>query len=311
MIEVSGVTRRYGAVTAVSDVSFTVESGQIVGLLGPNGAGKTTLMKVIIGYHEPDSGSAHVCGIDVAADPLRARALVGYLPETTPLYGELTVREYLGFMARARLVPGRRRAGALERVIDQCRLQAVVDRRIGELSRGFRQRVGLAQALVHDPAVLILDEPTSGLDPNQIAEVRAVLREQRAGCTVLLSTHVLGEVEALCSSAIVLNEGTVVASGTLAELRRRSASRVTVEVVVDGGSIAREAADALADVADTVGRRKADDSVALVLALHEGYGAQDVFDWAVRVGVRIRELTPRREPLEDVFAGLTAEGRER
>ncbi|MFW5688229.1 MAG: ABC transporter ATP-binding protein, partial [Spirochaetota bacterium] len=194
MIEAVDLRRTYGSLVAVDEVSFEAKAGQIVGLLGPNGAGKTTIMKILTGYHFPDSGSALINGFDVESDPVRAKHEVGYLPENAPLYDDLTVDEYLDFVSGARGLKGADAQRARRRVVELCGLETVVFRPIAELSKGYRQRVGLAQALIHDPSVVILDEPTTGLDPNQILEVRRVVRELGREKTILLSTHILPEV---------------------------------------------------------------------------------------------------------------------
>jgi ABC-2 type transport system ATP-binding protein len=220
MIEAASLLKRYGAFEAVKGVSFRIEAGQIVGLLGPNGAGKTSLMRILTCYHFPDGGWARVDGHDVASDPQAVRRLVGYLPENSPLYPDMKVREYLGFIARVRDLGGGAARRRLEWVVEACGLSAVYARQIRRLSRGYRQRVGLAQAMLHDPAVLVLDEPTSGLDPNQIVEIRALIRGLGERKTVLLSTHILQEVEAVCGRVLIMNAGRLAAQGTVEEIGR-------------------------------------------------------------------------------------------
>ena len=220
MIEAASLAKRYGAFEAVKGVTFQVEAGQIVGLLGPNGAGKTSLMRILTCYHFPDGGRARVEGHDVASAPQEVRRAVGYLPEGSPLYPDMKVREYLGFIAAVRELGGEPRRRRLEWVVETCGLSAVYSRYIRRLSRGYRQRVGLAQALLHDPPVLVLDEPTSGLDPNQIVEIRALIRGLGERKTVLLSTHILQEVEAVCGRVLIMNAGRLAAQGTVAEIAR-------------------------------------------------------------------------------------------
>jgi len=230
MIEVEGLQRSYGKTKALRGVSFSVPQGEVVGLLGPNGAGKTTMMKILVGALLPDSGSARVAGHDVVEEPLEVQRRIGYLPENAPLYHEMLAQDYLLFVGEMHdLEPGTLRS-RLGRVIDQCRIAEVLTRPIGHLSKGFRQRVGLASALLHDPPLLILDEPTSGLDPNQIVEVRELIRglAEDTNKTVILSTHILPEVEASCGRAIILIDGMKRADGTLHELTRSSAQIVTV-----------------------------------------------------------------------------------
>lgn len=224
MIEVIALTKRYGPHVAVSELDFEVGRGEVVGFLGPNGAGKTTTLRMLSGFLGPSSGRALIAGVDVVDEPLLARQRIGYMPEQCPLYPELRVEEYLRFRAELKCVPRARRAAAVGRALE---LAGLVERRralIAHLSKGYRQRVGLADALLADPPLLILDEPTSGLDPNQIREVRAVIRQLAEQHTVLLSTHILAEVEVTCGRALVIHKGRLVAQGTLQELRTRGAA---------------------------------------------------------------------------------------
>ncbi len=219
MIEAHGLTKRYGPMTAIRDVSFSMDRGEILGFIGPNGAGKTTTMRILTGFLPSSAGRAVVAGHDVFEHPLRVKAAVGYLPETPPLYRELTVGQYLRFVAELRGVARSNRLRRVGEVMDQVGLTGWEQRILGSLSKGYRQRVGLAQALVHDPPVLILDEPTSGLDPAQVAGVRELIGQLAGHRTVILSTHILREVEALCSRVVVINEGQIAARGTLDEVR--------------------------------------------------------------------------------------------
>ncbi len=226
MIEVEKLSKRFGDVVAVDDVSFTVEKGEVVGFLGPNGAGKTTTMRMLTGYLPATDGTARIAGHDIFSDPIAARRAVGYLPESPPLYPEMTVDGFLSYVAKIKDVPRARRREAIDRACGRCGLDSVRRRVIGTLSRGFRQRVGLAQAIVHDPPVLVLDEPTVGLDPIQIREIRALIVELAAPTkgearqTVILSTHILAEVEAICRRVILINEGRKAVDASLAELTR-------------------------------------------------------------------------------------------
>ncbi len=219
MIEAHGLTKRYGPMTAIEDVSFSVGAGEILGFIGPNGAGKTTTMRILTGFLPCTSGRAVVAGHDVFESPLRVKQSVGYLPETPPLYRELTVGQYLRFVAELRGVARGERLRRVGEVMEQVGLTGWEQRILGSLSKGYRQRVGLAQALVHDPPVLILDEPTSGLDPGQVAGVRELIGQLAGHRTVILSTHILREVEALCSRVVVIDRGGIVARGTLDEVR--------------------------------------------------------------------------------------------
>src|SRR5450756_642925 len=214
MIEVQGLTKRYATQVAVSDVTFSVARGEIVGFLGPNGAGKTTTMRVLTGFLTPTEGQVLVAGRDVVREPLRARAAIGYLPENVALYPEMRVREYLRYRSDVEGVPGRERAAGVQDVIERCLLAEVADRVVGTLSKGYRQRVALAGALVHRPPILILDEPTVGLDPKQIIKIRDLIRELGRDRTVLLSTHILPEVDAVCDQVLIIDRGKIVAQGT-------------------------------------------------------------------------------------------------
>ncbi|MBX3467478.1 MAG: ATP-binding cassette domain-containing protein [Planctomycetes bacterium] len=302
MIEVAALTQRYGAYTAVRDLSFRVEPGEVVGFLGPNGAGKTTTLKVVAAFLAPSQGRVTVAGHDVATDPLAARRALGYLPEHCPLYPEMLVRGFLDFVARVRGVLGADRARAVEAAARRCLLDDVLERPIGELSKGYRQRVGIAQALVHDPPVVVLDEPTHGLDPNQVLEVRALVRDLGRERTVLFSSHVLPEVEATCRRVLVLHQGRLVADATLDDLRRRAsggAVRARFAAVTSATPEQLRALDGVADVARDgeafVVRPRAD--VADLPAR--------LFRFAVDRGLELVELAPVALTLEDVFTALT------
>jgi gliding motility-associated transport system ATP-binding protein len=224
MIEVNQLTKRYGDITAIQDVTFRVEKGEILGFLGPNGAGKTTTMRILSGFIPATSGTAVVAGYDVFENPMEVKRRIGYLPEHPPLYFELTVTEYLKFVGRIKGIPRPKLPASLDRVVEQTGLKDVRGRLVGNLSRGFRQRVGLAQAMIHEPEVLILDEPTVGLDPKQIIEVRQLIKQQAGERTVILSSHILPEVTATCRRIVIIHEGKVVAVDTQerlsAQLRR-------------------------------------------------------------------------------------------
>jgi ABC-2 type transport system ATP-binding protein len=221
MLEVRDVTKRFGPVAALDRISFAVREGEIVGFLGPNGAGKTTTMRILAGIFPPTSGEVRVAGRDPQRESLACRRAVGYFPEQAPHYPELSVRGYLGFVARVKRLPRAARAEAVARVLAACGLEAVAHRRVGTLSKGYRQRVGLAQALCGDPPILILDEPTIGLDPAQVVEIRDLARGLRGSRTVLFSSHILSEVETLCERVVVIARGRIVGEGTPAELGER------------------------------------------------------------------------------------------
>jgi len=306
MIEVRGLTKSYGPHKAVDHISFSVKKGEVVGFLGPNGAGKTTTMRIITGFMPPSSGSASVAGFDVFEHPLEVKRRIGYLPETPPLYGEMIVEDYLRFVARLKLVEKTRISALVERAIEKTQLGDVRKRLIQNLSKGYRQRVGISQALVSDPEVLILDEPTVGLDPRQVAEVRALISELKGQHTIILSTHILPEVQATCERIIILNRGKIVAEDSLEGLGRRAsqsqaASRVFVrvgrtsealmaELHKIGGVRAVQLKDSDRYEIDTNGSKEVAPSVAGVV---------------VTSGVGLLELREEAFNLEDVFLKLT------
>jgi ABC-2 type transport system ATP-binding protein len=234
MIEVEHLTKRYGPTLAVSDVTFEVPKGEVLGFLGPNGAGKTTTMRVITGYLPPSEGRVRVAGYDVVEEPLEAKRRIGYLPETPPVYPDMTVTEYLGFVARIKGISRREIKTRRDEVSEKVAITDVRDRQIGKLSKGYRQRVGLAQALIHNPDVLILDEPTASLDPKQIIETRELIKNLAGQHTVILSTHILPEVSKTCQRVVVINAGQIVAVGTPDELNRRLQGYETVLVTAEG-----------------------------------------------------------------------------
>ena len=236
MIQVDQLTKRYGPVTAIQDVSFNVEKGRIVGFLGPNGAGKSTTMKILSCFMPASEGSARVAGFDVFSQSLEVRRRIGYLPENAPLYPDLSVAAYLDFVAEIKGVGRAARRGRVADVMDRCFITDMQNRMIGKLSKGYRQRVGLAQALLGDPEVLILDEPTIGLDPRQIAEIRALIRSLAGAHTVILSTHILPEVSMVCDGVIIINRGRIVAQGTESELVEQVFPTARVELRVTGAN---------------------------------------------------------------------------
>ena len=233
MIEVQHITKRYGGVTAVDDVSFRVDKGEILGFLGPNGAGKTTTMRILTGYMPPTEGKATVAGFDVFTHPIEAKRRTGYLPETPPLYPDMTVREYLDFAARIKGVPPKERRDRVAAVMKRTHVDDMADRHCSKLSKGYRQRVGLAQALIHNPEVLILDEPTAGLDPKQIIETRDLIRSLAGDHTIVLSTHILPEVAQTCQRVVIINKGRVVAVDTPEGLTARLQGAETLYVQID------------------------------------------------------------------------------
>ncbi len=238
MIEVKGLTKYYGQLAAVEDVSFSVGKGEILGFLGPNGAGKTTTMRILTGFSPPSRGTAVVAGFDINTHPIEVKRRVGYLPESVPLYGEMLVSKFLRYVAEVKGVERGRRTSEVGRVMERCGLSNVSERVCRNLSKGYRQRVGLAQALIGDPAVLILDEPTVGLDPRQIIEIRQLIKQLGEDHTVLLSTHILPEVTMVCGRVLIINRGRVVAEDTMANLARGTA-RTLEEIFI--AAVAKEA----------------------------------------------------------------------
>jgi len=307
MIEANRLKKSFGPVLAVDQVSFQVRKGEVVGFLGPNGAGKTTTMRMLTCFLSPDSGSATVAGHDILTDSLGVRRSVGYLPEDAPLYADMTVTGFLGFIADVRGLRNSKRRTASDRVIDICGIASVLNRPIGELSKGYRQRVGLAQALIHDPEILILDEPTSGLDPAQIREIRSLIKTLGEEKTVILCTHILPEAQATCGRVLIINRGTIVAAGTPDELSARTAGKETVKVC-----LVSPPADALSLVRDlpfveevwtlekTPGRLTFGARTASGISLSE-----ELFKFAVSKSWVLSELVKEKASLEDVFLKLT------
>jgi ABC-2 type transport system ATP-binding protein len=246
LLELDRLEKRFGAVVAVDGISLSVPAGEVLGFLGPNGAGKSTTMKMAAGFLAPDAGSASICGFDVTSQPIAAKKLVGYLPEGAPAWGEMTPLGFLKFCARVRGLEGAERKRAVAEAVERTGLEPVIERTIETLSKGFKRRVGLAQAILHNPRVLILDEPTDGLDPNQKHHVRQLIRDMAAGRAIVVSTHILEEVDAVCSRAVIIDRGRIVADGTADELRKLVPSRrkAGLEEVFRHVTTGREAAHA-------------------------------------------------------------------
>ena len=309
MIEVQHLTKRYGRVTAVDDVSFRVERGEILGFLGPYGAGKTTTMRILTGYMPATEGRAVVAGYDVFEQPLEAKRRTGYLPEAPPLYPEMTVCEYLGFVARIKGVPRSQRRSRIASVMERVRIADVADRHCGKLSKGYRQRVGLAQALIHNPEVLILDEPTAGLDPKQIIETRQLIKGLAGDHTVVLSTHILPEVAQTCQRVLIINRGRLVASDTPENLTARLKGAETMYVQVEGpADAAREALERVTGVTRVSVADRRDGIAGFEV---ESVRGRDVRRELARVVVErgwgLLELRPVRMSLEEIFLHLTTE----
>jgi gliding motility-associated transport system ATP-binding protein len=307
MIEITHLTKRYGALTAVDDVSFEVRAGEVLGFLGPNGAGKSTTMKMITGFLAPTAGSVTVCGHDVETAPLAAKATMGYLPEGAPSYGEMTVRDFLAFIADVRGLAGERRARRLDDVIGRLGLAGVLEQAIETLSKGFRRRVGLAQAILHDPKVLILDEPTDGLDPNQKHEVRELINGMAADKIIVVSTHILEEVHAMCTRAIIIAGGRVLADDTPAGLEARSRYHDAVTMrLAEAASLAaaRTAVAALPDVAEVEIVERERRLTALPRPGRQVLSAVGAL--AARENWVIEELHLESGRLDEVFRAITA-----
>lgn len=328
MITVDHLVKRYGAHVAVDDLCFSVKRGEVVGFLGPNGAGKSTTLRVLAGFLGPTSGKVEVAGHDVVDDSYAARAKVGYMPEAVPLYPDMRVVEYLSFRAELKRVARKERKARVEEAMERARVSDVATVLIGKLSKGYRQRVGLADALVAKPPLLVLDEPTAGLDPNQIREVRDLIRDLGDEHTVLLSTHILGEVEAACSRVLMIARGKLVAEGTLDEIHARRRP-IGLELLVRGDEAAVRSAldesEALAALASEAGKpaltkihaapRGEHLAVTASWAKHlsreqiEG-AAEEVTRALVAASIGVREVKDVGNRLEEVFAELTAQGEE-
>jgi ABC-2 type transport system ATP-binding protein len=303
-IQIENLSKSYGTIRALSGVSFTVSKGEVIGLLGPNGAGKTTLMKVITGYLEPDDGDVTIHGVDVVENPIAAQRRIGYLPESAPLYGEMLVQEYLEMIAVMRGVPPDKRRDRMVAAIRATGLDDRVQQAIGTLSKGYRQRVGIAQAIIHEPDILILDEPTTGLDPTQIVEIRDLIKQLAQKTTVLLSTHILSEVEATCERVVVIMQGELRADAKLAELRNTNAAVVAIESGASDVETALRAVDGVTRV-ETAGSageftrwRVTSSATADVCPV--------LFEALRNKSWRIGELRPEPKTLERVFRDLAA-----
>jgi ABC-2 type transport system ATP-binding protein len=309
MIKVENLTKEYGTNRAVDQVSFNVRKGEVLGFLGPNGAGKSTTMKILTCFLAPTSGTAQVAGFDVFDSSLEVRQHVGYLPEDTPLYKDMTVLEHLEFAANMHGMTGDRVHSRIKEIGGRCGLTEVAGKLVGELSKGYRQRVGLAQAMLHDPDILILDEPTSGLDPNQIAEIRALIKEVGKEKTVILSTHILPEVQATCSRMLIISGGKLVADGTPDELRAREKATRYRLVVEANGSAPEAVKDKVAGVPGVVLCQKVAGEPGAYTFDIDGQAKDDLRKQLFRAAVdnkwTLLELTRQAASLEDVFRNLT------
>jgi ABC-2 type transport system ATP-binding protein len=306
-VTVSNLTKKYQNQRAVDNISFEVKTGEVLGFLGPNGAGKTTTMKIITGFMAPSDGDAKINNISVLEDPDKVKPLIGYLPESNPLYHDMPVLEYLQFIAELQKVPREKIKSRIAEMVKVCGLNIEKHKKIGELSKGYRQRVGLAQALIHDPEILILDEPTTGLDPNQIVEIRNLIREIGREKTVILSTHILPEVEATCDRILIINEGKIVADGTSDSLRKQAQGQEILKVTIAEAN----------DKDEVISEIQSLESVGMVDPIENGgftfivnskdnlSSRKSVFQMCVRKNWILSELTPIETKLEDIFRDLT------
>src|SRR5213594_850393 len=304
-LSVESVSKRFDDVTAVDRVSFAVDRGEVVGFLGPNGAGKSTTMRLITQYYEPDTGEIRLDGLPLAAAARAAKRRIGYLPENNPLYGDMLVSEYLAFIADLRELRGPARSQAIDDAVTGTGLETVYYRPIGELSKGFRQRVGLAQAILHRPDLLVFDEPTEGLDPNQRVEIRRLIAELGKARTVILSTHVLSEVQHTCSRLLIISRGRIVADGPVDRLIRQAEGAVEIAVEAAGDGVAAALAQ-LPGVRQVAPQRAADGRVAVTLTADGGTDLRpEIFGLAKSRGWTLYELHEERASLEELFRQLT------
>ena len=306
MIEVRNLSKHFGQTHAVDDVTFDVQAGQVLGFLGPNGAGKTTTMRIITCYLQPTAGSVMVDGLDVTRDSLEVRNRIGYLPESAPLYHEMNVVDYLKYIAEIRHIPSSQRRAAVRRAVESCALGEVINKNIGQLSSGYRQRVGLAQAIIHDPEILILDEPTRGLDPNQIVEIRAMIRELGREKTVIFSTHILQEVQAVCDRVMIINQGKVVFDGSKEEMAYGMSGKERVYLELRDTENATERLKSIEHVEMVSVLSKQDGMTRLHVEAAKGSDVrQQIFAQAVEQGWTLLEMRRDNTSLEDVFRHLT------
>ena len=302
MIQAQSLTKKYGNRTAISDVSFTVKKGEVVGFLGPNGAGKTTTMKILTGYMAPNKGKAYLDGIDVFKDPFSAKKKIGYLPEIPPVYGDMAVEDYLKYVARLKLCPKEKISKLIEGAIEKVGLQEVRKRIIQNLSKGFKQRTGLAQALVSDPEILILDEPTVGLDPKQVIEIRETLKQLKGQHTIILSTHILSEVQISCDRVIIINEGKITTEDSLEGLSKKMRAKRQILLKVKNSS--NDLIPKMKSIKGVLSAQKAGSGFELDVEPDEGIN-EEVAKAVISGSYGLIELQERAFNLEDVFIRLT------
>jgi len=305
-IQINNLTKRYGVQNAVDDISFEVKTGEIIGFLGPNGAGKTTTMKIITNFISSSKGEVLIGGKTMSEDAEELKKHIGYLPENNPLYDDVAIIDYLKFVAELQGIPKNEIPERIKQIIKKVGLNDEKHKKIMELSKGYKQRVGLAQALIHDPEILILDEPTTGLDPNQIIEIRKLIRELGKEKTVILSTHILPEVEAIADRILIINKGKIVANGTAKSLRNQAQSNEVIKLGIEGGEI-NEIFDAVSNL-DTVAMvdfANRENKVIMVESHPNKSSKKGLFNLCVENGWYITELTPIEQKLEDIFRELT------
>lgn len=310
MLEIQGLTKQFGQFTAVDDISFSVESGEVLGFLGPNGSGKSTTMKMVTGFLSPTAGTAVVCGKDVTRDPIAVKRHIGYLPEGAPLYEDMTPSGMLSFVADVRGLSGAERRNGIDNAVDKLQLDEVFNQQIGTLSKGFKRRVGLAQAIMHDPDVLILDEPTDGLDPNQKHHVRQLIAEMSKDKAIVISTHVLEEVDAVCGRAIVIARGKMVADGTPADLEKRSTyfNAVSVRLHRDHVDGLQNALEGIGDIERIeTGEVRGDTAHVVVIAKNGATIVETVNARMKDRSIAVEQLYVERGRLEDVFRQITGD----
>jgi len=307
MIEVQNLTKRYGATVAVNKISFDAKSGEVLGFLGPNGAGKSTTMRILTCYLTADEGTAKVAGYDVFEESIEVRRKIGYLPESAPLYMDMGVIDFLGFIAQVRGIPKSQIKRRIRDVVDICGLEKMIQKDVGELSKGYRQRVGLAQSLIHDPPILILDEPTSGLDPSQIIEIRNLIKKIGKEKMIIFSTHILSEVSATCSRILIINDGEIVANGTPDELSGRARGEEVVHISIRGPRKEIEEKLEMASFVSDFKRTKSDGDIhGYQISSQKGKNtAEELFHFVVQNHWSLTELRQEAVSLEDVFLKLT------
>lgn len=310
MIKVKGLSKNYGSVEAVKSISFDLNDGEVIGFLGANGAGKTTTLKMITGYMVPTEGTISINGLDITNDTHEIQKQIGYLPELNPLYAEMRVYDYLEFLASIRDIKGSKFKDALSRVVEQCGLRGVVHKNISDCSKGYKQRIGLAAAMIHDPKILILDEPVTGLDPNQIIEIRSLIKSLGKEKLVFMSSHILQEIQATVDRIIIINKGEIVANGTSDELMTSFMGNVLLTMEVKGAK-----ADAVKHIQASlpnvkfISSKKDKSTFTIQYEYEKGKDSrEDIFKYAVKNKWSILRMTPKTTDLEDIFRNLTKEG---